>query len=86
MGAVQNLESFYKKKILGQRSTPTQTQTAAPATGAARGMDDETIATVETDAGVIARKKKGKKALRVAAMGSANVGGEGTSGLNIPKA
>ena len=40
-------------------------------------------ATVDTSAGALKRRRKGKKAL-VTQPAAANVGGEGTSGLNIP--
>jgi len=48
-------------------------------------MDEEAEAVVETDSGIMGRKKKGKKAL-VTQTAAANVGGDGGSGLNIPVA
>lgn len=80
-GAISNLSNVLSggKK----RTTYSATPATAPATAAARDMGDEAEAVVETDAGMIGRKKKGKKAL-VIQTAAANVGGEGGSGLNIP--
>lgn len=80
-GAIQNLSravGISKKKAPSYSAPAT-----APATAAARDMGEEAEAVVETDAGMIGRKKKGKKAL-VTQTAAANVGGEGSSGLNIP--
>lgn len=62
---------------------PAPAPAAAAATAAARPVGEEVEAMVETDAGKMGRRRKGKKAL-VIKSGSANVGGEGGSGLNIP--
>jgi len=79
-GAISNLSNA----ISGGKKKPTYSASAtAPATAAARDMGDEAEATVETDSGMIGRKRKGKKAL-VTQTAAANVGGEGSSGLNIP--
>ena len=82
-GAISNLTNAVSggKKQTSYSATPA----TAPATAAARDMGDEAEATVETDSGVIGRKRKGKKAL-VTQTAAANVGGEGGSGLNIPVA
>tara|TARA_R110000822_G_C14993375_1_gene459935 strand:- start:42 stop:296 length:255 start_codon:yes stop_codon:yes gene_type:complete len=80
-GAISNLTNAVsggKKK-----TTYSATPATAPATAAARDIDEEAEATVETDSGMIGRKRKGKKAL-IAQTAAANVGGEGGSGLNIP--
>jgi len=82
-GAISNLTNAAmggKKK-----NTYSASPATAPATAAARDQGDEAEAVVETDSGVIGRKKKGKKAL-VTQTAAANVGGEGGSGLNIPVA
>jgi hypothetical protein len=80
-GAISNLTNA----VSGGKKKPTYSATpaTAPATAAARDMGEEAEAVVETDAGMIGRKKKGKKAL-VTQTAAANVGGEGGSGLNIP--
>ena len=81
MGAVKALSQAFG---IGKKKAPSiSAPTTAPATAAARDMGDEAEAVVETDAGMIGRKKKGKKAL-VTQTAAANVGGEGGSGLNIP--
>ena len=67
-----------------RRSSPAPAPTpAAATTAAARPVGEEVEAMVETDASKMGRRRKGKKAL-VIKSGSANVGGEGGSGLNIP--
>jgi hypothetical protein len=68
-----------------RRSSPAPAPAPAPAaaSAAARPVGEEVEAMVETDAGKMGRRRKGKKAL-VIKSGSANVGGEGGSGLNIP--
>lgn len=80
-GAISNLSNA----VSGGKKKPTYSATpaTAPATAAARDMGEEAEAVVETDSGMIGRKKKGKKAL-VTQTAAANVGGEGSSGLNIP--
>ena len=61
-------------------------QTAAPSTAAGREQTEDVATTVDTGAGVQRRRRRGKKSL-IAGKGSAQVaGGEGGSGLNIPKA
>ena len=59
-------------------------QTAAPSTAAGRGTEEEMEAVVETEGVQRRRRKKGKKQLVTPAAAIA-VGGEGSSGLNIPK-
>jgi hypothetical protein len=49
-----------------------------------REMEQDTPMTVETEGEGIRRKRRGKRAL-IAQPAAANVGGEGTSGLQIPK-
>ena len=84
MGAVYKpVEKFYKKKVLGQKPKA-PTQTASPATGAGRGVDEEPEAVLETGAGQMRRRRRGKRAL-IVQPAAAQVGGEGVSGLNIPK-
>ncbi len=80
-GAIKNLGRA--TGLISKKKPPSSLPSTASATGAARGMDEEAEAVVETDSGVIGRKKKGKKAL-VTQTAAANVGGEGGSGLNIP--
>lgn len=83
MGAVKALGQAFG---IGKKKAPSYSApTTAPATAAARDMGEEAEAVVETDSGMIGRKKKGKKAL-VTQTAAANVGGEGGSGLNIPVA
>ena len=94
MGAVkkplEKLERGVKKqvsKVVGSKpKEPTAAQTAAPSTAAGREQTEEVATTVETGAGIQRRRRRGKKAL-IVGKGSAQVaGGEGGSGLNIPKA
>lgn len=79
-GAISNISSALSG---GKKTTYSTTPATAPATAAARDIGEEAEATVETDSGIIGRKRKGKKAL-VTQTAAANVGGEGGSGLNIP--
>jgi len=72
--------AFFKRSSPAPAPAPTP---AAASTAAARPVGEEVEAMVETDAGKMGRRRKGKKAL-VIKSGSANVGGEGGSGLNIP--
>ena len=65
-----------------KKSSASQAATAM-STGAARDTDLDAEAVVETDSGMMGRKKKGKRAL-IAQTAAANVGGDGGSGLNIP--
>jgi len=70
-----------------RRSKPAPAPAPAPAasTAAPKPMDQEAEAMVETEGGKMGRRRKGKKAL-VIKTGSANIGGDGGSGLNIPVA
>ena len=65
---------------------PAPVAAAAPATAASKQVDDEAPATMET-AGEGLQKRRGKRKLRtpVTQTAGTNVGGEGTSGLQIPK-
>lgn len=73
-----------KEKARG--TPPPAAQTAAPSTAAGREQTEDVATTVDTGAGVQRRRRRGKKAL-IVGKGSAQVaGGEGGSGLNIPKA
>ena len=101
MGAVKKplkkLESAAKKQVRkvgyaakggkeAARGGGPTAQTAAPSTAAGREQTEDVATTVDTGAGVQRRRRRGKKAL-IAGQGSAQVaGGEGGSGLNIPKA
>jgi len=64
-------------------SSPAPAPTPAASTAAPKSMDQEAEAMVETEGGKMGRRRKGKKAL-VVKTGSANIGGDGSSGLNIP--
>jgi hypothetical protein len=59
---------------------------AKQVSGAAKQVDDEAPSTIET-AGEGLQKRRGKRKLRtpVTQATGTNVGGEGTSGLQIPK-
>lgn len=74
---------FGKKKSRPPAPVPAA---AAPATAASKQVDDEAPATMET-AGEGLQKRRGKRKLRtpVTQTAGTNVGGEGTSGLQIPK-
>lgn len=65
---------------------PAPVSTASPATAASKQVDDEAPSTMET-AGEGLQKRRGKRKLRtpVTQTAGTNVGGEGTSGLQIPK-
>jgi archaellum component FlaD/FlaE len=89
------IEKPYKKVVTEVKDTvagtdktdrrpPKQSQTAQARTGAAREEAEEVEATVETEGVQRRRRKKGKKQLVTPAAAIA-VGGEGSSGLNIPK-
>lgn len=54
------------------------------AKGKGQAEDTDVQITSEGDAGMLKRRRRGKRAL-VKQPAAANVGGEGTSGLNIPK-
>jgi len=85
------LEKPYKKvlketkKIISPAApkAPAST-TAAPSTGAARGTEETVEAVLDTGSQVQRRRRRGKRAL-IAQPAAAQVGGEGGSGLNIPK-
>jgi len=65
---------------------PPPVTAAAPATAVTKQVDEEAPATMET-AGEGLQKRRGKRKLRtpVTQTAGTNVGGEGTSGLQIPK-
>lgn len=65
---------------------PPPVQAATPATAATKQVDEEAPSTMET-AGEGLQKRRGKRKLRTAVTQTAgtNVGGEGSSGLQIPK-
>jgi hypothetical protein len=71
-----------------RKKTPPQPApaAAAPATAATKQVDEEAPATMET-VGEGLQKRRGKRKLRtpVTQTAGTNVGGEGTSGLQIPK-
>jgi len=52
--------------------------------GSVKEMEQDTPMSIETEGEGIRRKRRGKRAI-VAQPAAANVGGEGTSGLQIPK-
>lgn len=83
MGAVRSIGQATGLMKKQAKPALAKASATAPATAAARDQGEEAEAAVETDAGMIGRKKKGKKAL-VTQTAAANVGGEGGSGLNIP--
>ena len=82
-GAIRTI----KKVTGGGSSKPSNYKASAPAdtmtTGAAKGTEETDTTEVETESGMLTKKKKGKKALTLSPA-AANVGGEGSSGLNIP--
>lgn len=65
---------------------PAPVMAAAPATAATKQVDEEAPSTMET-AGEGLQKRRGKRKLRtpVTQAAGTNVGGEGASGLQIPK-
>jgi hypothetical protein len=65
---------------------PAPVMAAAPATAATKQVDEEAPSTMET-AGEGLQKRRGKRKLRtpVTQTAGTNVGGEGASGLQIPK-
>lgn len=70
-----------------RKSAPTTpSPVAAPATAATKQVDEEAPSTMET-AGEGLQKRRGKRKLRtpVTQTAGTNVGGEGSSGLQIPK-
>jgi len=65
---------------------PPPVTAAAPATAATKQVDEEAPTTMET-VGEGLQKRRGKRKLRtpVTQTAGTNVGGEGSSGLQIPK-
>ncbi len=68
----------------GRKSRPAPPPPPVMLRGSMKEMEQETPMTVETEGEGIRRKRRGKRAL-IAQPAAANVGGEGTSGLQIPK-
>lgn len=60
---------------------------SSPSTAAAKGPEEDMEATVETAGDGMNKKRRGKRGLRTGVTQAAgtNVGGEGASGLQIPK-
>lgn len=86
MGAVRKIGQATGLMKKQARPALAKASSTAPATAAAREQTEEVATTVDTGAGIQRRRRRGKKAL-IAGQGSAQVaGGEGGSGLNIPKA
>ena len=72
------------RKVTGSSKPKTASKPAdVTTTAAAKGAEDTEVSDIETESGMMQKKKKGKKALKLSPA-SANVGGEGASGLNIP--
>ena len=70
---------------IGKKSRPvTAKSSSTPSTAAPKGTEEDDGAELATTSTMLGIKKKGKKAL-VTQPAAANVGGEGMSGLNIPK-
>jgi len=80
MGSISKSLGFSKKPRASSRSSSMSTPSTAAAKSTEEG-DETDIATTSTMLGI---SKKGKKAL-VTQPASANVGGDGGVGLNIPK-
>jgi hypothetical protein len=92
---VEPVEKVYKKAVTEVKDTvagtdktdrqpPTAPQTAQARTGAPREQTEDAPTGIETSGTQMKRRRKGKKAL-VLKQAAAQVGGEGGSGLNIPK-
>lgn len=67
---------------------PPKPATPSSSTGAAKGGqvgDDMTLETGTTGSQQLRRRRKGKRSLVAGQTVAAQVGGEGSSGLNIPK-
>lgn len=77
-GVVRKVTGGSKPKPI-TAAKPTDVTTTA----AAKGTEELDTTAVETESGMLQKKKKGKKALTLSPA-AANVGGEGSSGLNIP--
>ena len=92
---VEPVEKVYKKAVTEVKDTvagtdktdkqpPTAPQTAQARTGAPKEQTEDAPTGIETSGTQMKRRRKGKKAL-VLKQAAAQVGGEGGSGLNIPK-
>jgi hypothetical protein len=92
---VEPVEKAYKKTVEEVKDTvagtdktdrrpPAQSQTAQARTGAPKEQTEDAPTGIETSGTQMKRRRKGKKAL-VLKQAAAQVGGEGGSGLNIPK-
>jgi hypothetical protein len=68
----------------GSKRSYTAAKTSTPATAAAKQTEEDDSTELATTSSMLGIKKKGKKAL-VTQPAAANVGGDGASGLNIPK-
>lgn len=68
----------------GRRSAPPPPPATAAATSAPRQMEQDEPTVVEAEGEGVRRKRRGKRAL-ISQPAAANVGGEGSSGLQIPK-
>ena len=79
MGAVRKAVGLGEKQGAIKKAAPADVTTTA----AAKSTEDTEVSEIETDSGMMQKKKKGKKALTLSPA-AANVGGEGSSGLNIP--
>jgi len=77
-GAIRKVTGGSKPKTY-KASEPADVTTTA----AAKGTEDTEVSEIETDSGMMQKKRKGKKALTLSPA-AANVGGGGSSGLNIP--
>ena len=93
---VEPVEKAYKKTVEEVKDTvagtdktdrrpPAQSQTAQARTGAPREEAEEVEAVVETEGVKRRQRRKGKKQLVAKPAAAIAVGGEGSSGLNIPK-
>ena len=86
MGAVKKIGQATGLMKKQAKPALAKASSTAQATAAGREQTEDVATTVDTGAGVQRRRRRGKKAL-IAGKGSAQVaGGEGGSGLNIPKA
>lgn len=70
--------------IVKRKSSPPPPPAAKPATAASKPQDAEPVAVLETAGSKKKRIRKGKRPL-ITGGAEVNVGGEGASGLNIPK-
>lgn len=83
MGAVRKIGQATGLMKKQAKPALAKASSTAPATAAARDQGEEAEAAVETEGTGMKKKRRGKKAL-VTQTAAANVGGEGSSGLNIP--